>query len=206
MAILHQATLTPTKPEALAAWLPTQPWAPDHGELEIVGAFRFDDPAGEVGLEVHLARLDGVLLQAPLTYRSAPLPDADDHLVTTMHHTVLGARWVYDGLHDPVFTAMLAAAALTGTGQAVSLVEIDGRSIVIPNPVRIDGGGWTGGRVAVDRLVPVATDGTWAVLRSDALEVRVARRPEAAPVPSVGLTATWEGQPEPVVLAEVANS
>lgn len=209
MAILHQATLSPTKPEALAAWLPTCPWAPDDGELEVVGAFRFDDPAGEVGLEVHLVRLGGVLLQAPLTYRAAPLDGADEHLVTTMQHTALGQRWVYDGLGDPVLTSMLAAASLTGSGQAVGLVEVDGRTIVVPTPVRVGGGGWTGGRVPVDGLSLVgdggAGDGAWAVLRSDALEVRVARRPAPGHAP-VGLTATWPGQAEPVVLTEVTGS
>jgi hypothetical protein len=206
MAILHQATLTPTKPEVLAAWLPTRPWAPDEGEVEVVGAFRFDDPGGQVGLEVHLARIGGVLVQAPLTYRGAPLAGAEAHLVTTMHHSALGERWVYDGLADPVLTSMLAAAALSGTGQAVGLVEVDGRSVVVPPPVRIAGGAWTGDRVAVDGLEVVDDEGPWAVLRNDALELRVARRPEVGSPSAAGLTATWPGQDEPVVLAEVGNS
>jgi hypothetical protein len=206
MAILHQATLTPTKPEVLAAWLPTRPWAPGDGDVEIVGAFRFDDPEGRVGLEVHLVRLGGVLVQAPLSYRDAPLAGAEAHLVTTMHHTALGERWVYDGLADPVFTSMLAAAALCGTGQAVGLVEVEGRSVVVPPAVRLAGGAWTGDRVAVDGFELVEDDAAWAVLRNDALELRVARRPEVGPLTAAGLTATWPGQDEPVVLAQVGNS
>src|SRR6478609_3606297 len=84
MAILHRATLTPTKPEALGAWVPHQPWSPGPGDVELVGAFRFDDPDGRVGLEVHLVRLDGILLQVPFTYRESPLEGAEAHLVTTM--------------------------------------------------------------------------------------------------------------------------
>jgi hypothetical protein len=205
MALLHQATLTPTKPEALAAWLPSQPWAPDGGDLELVGAFRFDDPEGQVGLEVHLVRLGGVLLQVPFTYRGAPLEDAEDHLVTTMEHTALGSRWVYDGLHDPTFTTVLAAAALTGTGQAVGVVERDGRVAVVPSAIRIAGGGWTGGPVLVDGFRVAGDDDGTSVLRNDGFELRVARRPEPGPTPAIGLTATWDGA-EPVVLVEVDNS
>lgn len=47
-----------------------------------------------------LGTADGRVLHVPLTYRGAPHPDAD--LITTMHHTVLGDRWVYDGCTDPI--------------------------------------------------------------------------------------------------------
>jgi hypothetical protein len=70
--------------------------------------------------------------------------------------------------------------------------------------VRLSGGGWTDERVPVDGLV--AEDETdadgWAVLRSDRFELRVARRPLPGPRPPIGLTASWAGQDEPVVLAE----
>lgn len=205
MALLHRATLTPTKPEALAAWLPHQDWAPDQGDLDLLGAFRFDDPDGQVGLEVHLVRLDGVLLQVPLTYRGDPLPGGEPFLVTTMDHTALGKRWVYDGLGDPVFTSTLAAASLTGTGQAVGLVD-DGRRLVVPSTIRIGGGGWDGGPVAVDGFVLAQDAADGAVLRSDLLELRVARRPVAAPAPAIGLTATVAGHDGTIVLVEVAQT
>ena len=206
MALLHEATLTPTKPEALAAWVPTQPWAPDGGDLELVGAFRFDDPDGLVGLEVHLVRLDGILLQVPLTYRGEALEGAEAHLVTTMDHSALGSRWVYDGLRDPVMTTLLAAAALTGTGQAVSLVHRDGRTGLVPSAIRLAGGGWNGGPVVVDGFELVDDAGPVALLRNDGLGLRVARRPEPGPTPAIGLTATWADQAESVVLAEVVAS
>ncbi len=205
MAILHRATLTPTKPEALAAWLPHQPWAPDAGDLELVGAFRFDDPDGEVGLEVHLVRLDGVLLQVPLTYRGAPLHGGEPFLVTTMEHSALGKRWVYDGLGDPTFLSTMAGAALTGTGQSVAVVEDAGRRLLVPSAVRLGGGGWTGGPVAVDGLVLVSDAADGAVLRSDVLELHLARRPVPGPAPAIGLVAALHDA-EPVVLVEVVGS
>jgi hypothetical protein len=207
MALLHAATLSPSKSELIAGWLPGQAWAPQGGEVELVGAFRFDDPDGRVGLEVHLVRCDGVLLQVPLTYRNAPLDGADDHLVGTMQHSALGERWVHDGMGDPVFTRMLAAATMTGCGQAVGMAEHDGRWYVVPPQVRLDGGGWSDERVPVDGFEPVATDGAdddgWAVLRNDRFELRLARRPAAGARPPASLTATWAGQDAPVVLAEV---
>jgi hypothetical protein len=71
VAILHSnAEITPTKPELLATWLPTQPWFGDASALRLVGAYRFDDPDGAVGMETHLVRAgDGPVLQVPLTYR-----------------------------------------------------------------------------------------------------------------------------------------
>lgn len=207
MAILHAAKLSPTKAEAIAAWLPAQSWAPAGADaIELVGAYRFDDPEGQVGLEVHLVQAGGVLLQVPLTYRDAPLDGADAHLVTRMHHSVLGERWVYDGLYDPVFTRMLAAVTMTGCGQAVGLVEYGGRWVVVPTPVLLSGGGWSYERVPVDEFAVVADDSDWAELRNDRFELCVARRPVPGDRPPIGLTATWPGQDAPVVLAEVREA
>jgi hypothetical protein len=212
VAVLHVATLVPTKPEILAGWVPTQPWASGgggdgdaDGAVEHVAAYRFDDPEGRVGLEVHLVRSGGDVLQVPLTYRDAPLDGAEDHLVGTMAHSVLGERWVYDGLHDPVFVRMLAAMAMTGCGQAVGMVEHAGRWVVVPTPVRLVGGGWSDERVPVDGFVVEVDDGDWAVLRNERFDLRVSRRPVPGAQPPIGLTATWPGQDRPVVLAEVLD-
>src|SRR3954451_22866156 len=108
MALIHRATIRPTKAELLADWVPTQPWG--EREFELVGAYRFDDPDGEVGIETHvLASPDGDLLQVPLTYRGAPLAGAERFLVCTMEHSVLGPRWIYDAVGDPVYAAVLAS-------------------------------------------------------------------------------------------------
>jgi Maltokinase N-terminal cap domain len=116
VAVVHQTTLTPGKLELLAPWLPGQPWyaSGTGAELTRAGGFRLDDPAGQVGIEfiVICASSGGRprWYQVPLTYRAAPLAGAADAaLIGTAEHGVLGQRWVYDGLHDPVLAAQLLA-------------------------------------------------------------------------------------------------
>ena len=46
----------------------------------------------------------------PLTYRGAPIEDPAAQLVTTMEHSVLGTRYVYDGLEDEVAIECFARA------------------------------------------------------------------------------------------------
>src|SRR3954452_6708904 len=152
MARFHRATITPTKPELIADWVPTQPWAPASTDgVEVIGSYRFDDPDGRVGMETHLVNAGGAVLQVPLTYRDEPLDEAAaDAFITEMHHSVLGTRWVYDGLRDPRFVLMLAAVAMTGQGEALGLAVYEGRWYVAPSNVRIKGGGWTQARVPVD--------------------------------------------------------
>jgi len=204
MARLHLATLTPSKPELLAAWVPNQIWGPGPGStIEAVGAFRFDDPEGETGLETHLVRSAGQLFQVPLTYRNGPLADAETALVGTLEHSVLGTRWVYDGLRDPCYVRMLAAVSLTGHGQSVGMVELEGRWHAAQSPIDLHGGGWSDGGALVDGFDLVADGSGTAVLRNDAFELVVHRRPVAGPQPAVGLSATWAGQDEDVVLAEI---
>src|SRR5262245_28972442 len=153
MAIFHAATITPTKGELIATWAPTQPWGPPADvPLEVIGSYRVDDPDGRVGMEVHLVTAGTTTLQVPLTYRDEPLDGADDALITEMQHSVLGTRWVYDGLRDDRFVVMLAAVAMTGQGEALGMAQYDGRWYIVPSNVRIQGGGWTLERVPVDRF------------------------------------------------------
>lgn len=204
MALFHVATLTPTKSELLAAWVPEQPWGPPPGvATELVGAYRFDDPEGRVGMEMHLLRAGDAVLHVPLTYRDEPLAGAEAALITQMHHSALGTRWVYDGLRDPSLVVMLAAVTMTGQGEALGMALHEGRWYIAPSPVRIQGGGWSQERVPVDGFEIEHPDATDVVLRNDRFELTVFRRPQAGPRPAIGLTATWPGQPEPVVLAEV---
>ena len=133
MALLHKATITSGKLDALTAWLPGRSWldGADVSTLTQVGSYRFDDPAGAVGIETLLVRTaDGRLLQLPLSYRSAPLTGAEDALVTTMEHSVLGSRWAYDGCADPVSMHALATAILTGGHEAG--LELDTGAGVLP--------------------------------------------------------------------------
>jgi hypothetical protein len=60
-----------------------------------------------------------------------------------MQHSVLGTRWVYDGLRDPRHTIMVAAVAMTGQGEALGMAVYDGRWYIAPSNVRIQGGAWT---------------------------------------------------------------
>lgn len=114
MAVIHRTTLTPSKLELLAGWLPRQPWYVDTASephLSKAGGFRLDDPQGEVGIEFMVVTdTSGERPRSyhvPLSYRGAPLDGADQALIGTTEHGVLGRRWVYDGTHDPVLVAQL---------------------------------------------------------------------------------------------------
>ena len=204
MALFHRATITPTKAEVIASWAPTRPWGPAAADpIEVIGAYRFDDPDGRVGMETHLVTAGGTLFHVPLTYRDEPLDGAEEALITEMQHSVLGTRWVYDGLGDPLFVVMLAAVAMTGQGEALGLAVYDGRWYIAPSNVRIHGGGWTQDRVPVDGFVLDSDDATASVLHNDRFELTMFRRPVPGPRPAIGLTATWDDRPGAVVLAEV---
>lgn len=128
MAIVHpKATLNPSKLELLEVWLPRQEWANDGEGLDLVGSYRFDDPAGEVGIEALIVRSAEGLLHVPLTYRHAPLAGAEAHLVGTMEHSLLGERFVYDGEFDPVWQAELIRVVATGGTEVEILTEVDGQ-------------------------------------------------------------------------------
>ena len=204
MAVLHHATITPSKAEIVAGWLPSRPWGPPSADpIGIVGSFRFDDPEGRVGLETHLVTAGDVLFQVPLTYRDAPLAGAEDALITTTEHSVLGTRWVYDGLGDPVYVLMLAAFALTGQGEALNMFPADGGLVVAPSNVRIHGGGWTQGLVAVDGFESASESDSASVLHNDRFELTVFRRPVAGERPGIGITASLDGSGHDVVLAQL---
>ncbi|BEP16368.1 hypothetical protein acdb102_46790 [Acidothermaceae bacterium B102] len=141
MAVIYKTTLSPTKLELLAAWLPGQPWYVGGGApvLERAGGFRLDDPAGEVGIEfMVVADRESepvVFYQVPVTYRGAPLDGAEAALIGTSEHGVLGSRWVYDGERDPVLLAQLAAL-IEGTVEAQAQSNshsIDPFVIVLPS-------------------------------------------------------------------------
>jgi len=204
MAIFHRATITPTKAELLATWIPRQPWGLAAGDaIDVIGSYRFDDPDGRVGMETHLVTAGGTLLQVPLTYRDEPLAGGADALITEMQHSVLGTRWVYDGLRDPRFVVMLAGVAMTGQGEALGMAEYDGRWYIAPSKVRIHGGGWSDKRVPVDGFELVSDDAAASVLHNDRFALTMFRRPVAGLRPAIGLTATWNGGDDAVVLAEV---
>jgi Maltokinase N-terminal cap domain len=119
VATIHHTTLVPSKMELLAGWLPSRRWYRGTGrspELTKAGGFRLDDPEGAVGIEFMVAAdvsgtIDGqpTVYHVPLTYRPGPLDGADDGLIGTAEHGVLGRRWIYDGASDPVLVTQLLA-------------------------------------------------------------------------------------------------
>ncbi|GAA4444025.1 CG0192-related protein [Phytohabitans houttuyneae] len=205
MALLHRATLRPTKLELLAAWLPTRSWyGQPPGEVERVAAFRFDDPAGAVGVETLLVRAgDGPVYQVPLTYRDAPLADGDDFLLGTTEHSVLGRRWVYDACGDPVYVTALAEAVSGRVAQAEEFLDVDGELQRREPSMRVAGTGAGDGPAAgaVRRVV----DGDPTLIVTDAVELAVVRRlPGADGAAGAALTGTWDGQADPLPLVRLA--
>lgn len=101
--------MTPHFRDFLPPWVARQPWysGSDVPPLETIGAFRLEDPAGQVGMETQLVTDGAAIYQIPMTYRDAPLagdpPDDDPRLIATAEHSVLGTRWIYDAEADPVW-------------------------------------------------------------------------------------------------------
>jgi hypothetical protein len=174
-----------------------------------VAAYRFDDPAGAVGIETLLVRAgDGPLLQVPLTYRDAPLDGHDKWLVGTTDHSVLGQRWVYDACGDPVYASALADTILTGGGQAEEFIEIDGRLEHRESSTSVRGGGAEGTDVPTIKALVRVDDGDPTVILTDSVELTVARildatsgRPGQAGAEQLTLTGIWSGQGAPLLLA-----
>jgi hypothetical protein len=131
MAILHEATLTPGKAELVEQWLDRQPWG-GQGRVELLGSYRFDDPDGAVGVEGFVVRRGASLLHVPMTYRAAPLEGAEEHLVGTMDHSVLGQRWVYDAVHDPAAAGCFERALAGDQEQATLELYDDGELVRRP--------------------------------------------------------------------------
>ncbi|MGW8526271.1 CG0192-related protein [Nocardiopsis sp. NPDC055824] len=168
MAIIHSATLTPSKPALIGAWLDGRPWA-GQGPDEVLGAYRFDDPEGEVGVEAFLVRRGDRLLHVPLTYRGAPLAGHEEHLVGTLEHSVLGPRWVYDGTRDGVALACFRRA-LAGEQEQAELEIHEGGRVVGRRPQQVlvsresgeestGAGSAQGGQVLIPRVLDAEAEG-----------------------------------------------
>lgn len=204
MALLHKTDIRPTKLELLSTWLPAQSWysGPAEPQVERVGAARFDDPAGEVGLEIVLVRVgDGPVLNVPMTYRGAPLDGAAQFLIGTMEHGVLGERWVYDAVGDPVFVRVLGDIIRGDATQGVEEVHGDGEVVVREPNTLLHGSG-----VAIPHLDDVVdvTDGLVTRVDTAGGELHLFRTPNAEPAAGAAvLTASWPGVDTPLVLAEV---
>lgn len=176
MARVHRATLVPSKAELVEAWLPTRPWASGRTVAGKVAEYRFDDPAGEVGVETILwSTDDGAVLQTPLTYRAAPLAGAESFFIGNTEHSVLGKRWVYDGCGDPVWAATMAAAILTGGSEAEVYLEQDGERVVVPPRMQVRGSGSETDVPDVTSVDSTTDEGTVTLVRAGDLTLSLAR-------------------------------
>lgn len=140
-------------------------------ELVKAGGFRLDDPDGAVGIEfmvvVDATAQEPVAYLVPMGYRGAALEGVPgEALIGTSEHGVLGTRWIYDGVRDPVVMAQLCAL-LRGEARPQHQGESD-----TPDPT-------------------VTVHGTGTDDARDVQVNRVLRPEEAAQSPSVRLVAGW---------------
>jgi len=203
VAVVHQATLTPSKRDILMAWLPAQPWYRGTGEVTGVDSYRFDDPAGEVGLDTALVGTgDNTILHVPFTYRAEPLAGADDHLIATPEHSVLGTRYFYDGCCDPVWVTAMVNAILSGGSEAEQIVQTDDGHVRREVTMRVRGSGSRRTAVGLQTVHGSEHCEDITVITTDAFEVLVARRIGAAVDAPDVLTGAWADR-QGVVLAGV---
>ncbi len=216
MAIIHKATLSPSKLELIADYLPKQPWFIQEGAPELIGAYRFDDPAGEVGLETHVVTAGERVYQVPLSYRGYELAGAEEWLIGTMDHSVLGKRWVYDACADPIYVKALATAILTGQQEADLIV--DGELGPRPSTVTVKGSGKLDDVVpAFSASAPVSGSGV-TIIDAGELRLKITRVLDVAADASANTAAApelhgdltlngkWAGLENPVELASVVRN
>lgn len=207
MAIVYpNAELTPGKRDLMDAWLPGRPWFDGEPGRKPVGSFRFDDPEGEVGMEGFLLGGEGLsTLFIPLTYRSAELPGADDHLVGTTEHSELGTRYVYDGCGDPVFVQSLVSTMLTGAAGVDHEYDLGNGPETSPTNAQVRGSGTPGAAVPAVDAASSRDDGPLTLVDAGSVEVVVARVVGTEVAADPTLAVTWKGG-EAVVIAGVRQA
>lgn len=211
MAVLYEATLSPTKLELLSSWLPSQPWF--HGEvannLEVVGAFRFDDRDGEVGIETHLLRsTSGQTFQVPVTYRSSPLDDANSFLIGRSIHSVLGERWVYDATGDLTYLTELAEIIFCGGHEAELVIMTKNGPVRRESTTKVLGSGSLPDDIQI--LEPLAIDyrdGSTRIVSAN-MKIELARiiKDGRSGDCEHTLCGTWPGQASLTLLACIQTS
>ena len=125
--VYSTTVLNPTKAEILHQ---------QFGPVTNIGAFRFVDPNGKVGIETLLVReTDGALLQFPVTYRDQRI--SDTHEVGTTEHSHLGTRHITKIVADPVAVTEIIRVILEGD---TNVQRSDGKT----SPYKIHGTGTAG--------------------------------------------------------------
>ncbi|WP_206079779.1 maltokinase N-terminal cap-like domain-containing protein [Propioniciclava coleopterorum] len=132
------ATLSPSKLELLAGWLPKQAWFQgDPADLTQVARYRLADPDGEVGLDGMFVRSGDVVYHVPVTWRGEPLDEGS--LIGTLEHSALGTRYGYDATTDPIYVSELLRVIREGDNGAD--IESADTGEALPNPTVIAGTG-----------------------------------------------------------------
>jgi len=199
MAVLHKATLHPSKLELLAGYL-------RQNSLVQLGAYRFDDPAGAVGIETHVVRDDsGAVWHLPLTYRNEPLPGIEEWAVGTLEHSVLGTRWVYNGCADPVYAGQLIETILTGGTQVEQYFELgQGREYREPSAT-VQGSGDADEEAPKVSGIHTESFDTDTLIDAGSVQVVVRHRLDSLAPDSFSATliGAWDGAAQPSLLAFV---
>jgi maltokinase len=126
--VLHSEQSAAAFTGLLSGWLPRQRWfaARGGGEVELTADHgpRLSDPAGLVGIQVHLVSCrsqDGsaATYQVPLTYRREPEPTLAGALLGVLELQGSERCWVYDAPFDPVFVTAWTHLIASG-GEAAS--------------------------------------------------------------------------------------
>jgi hypothetical protein len=139
-----------------------------------------------------------------LTYREAPLVGADEWLIDTMEHSVLGTRWIYNACVDPAYVQELVRVILTGGSHVEQFVATDDGPVPRPSTATVIGSGTAGTPVPQVTSVRADFDGNDTVITTAGLEI-VVRHVLAEPL-SVGgatLAGTWSESDSSTVLAYI---
>jgi|KBSSwiStaDraftv2_1062776.scaffolds.fasta_scaffold136549_2 hypothetical protein len=206
MAIVHPtATISPTKAELAQKWLAEADWFdgdPNAIEVRSRLSYRFDDPAGKVGIETLVVRDGSRLIQIVLSYREAALVGADEFFLDNMQHSALGTRWIYDGVGDPVAVAAFVRAIVAGEHSAILEFAVDGQPRSVETHVQAHGTGTAAAPEDI-RVLGVEREGTVSSVQTTAGILRIPHLIEAGtPTAPLNLVGAVEGLEADVVLAE----
>lgn len=206
MAFVHRtATLRPTKIEVVRRWLTAADWFDVAPETVVTApplSYRFDDPDGKVGIETLIAPYKGGYIQLPLTYRDAPLDGAQPWLLTTMEHSVLGRRWIYDGVGDPVLVTAFVRSIAGGAPSATLEFGPEDARQTAATSVHARGTGSEPITKPLD-VVSIERSETLSTVHTSAGVLRIPHLLDpAAPVSAMALVGDGDGLGSELLLAE----
>ena len=125
--------------------------------------------------------------------------------MTTMTHTTLGDRWIYDACHDPVYVSALVLTILTGGREAELFMATDAGLVQEVNTTHVHGSRSVPA-TDVPRLstLVVHHDGSTTLIDAG-IAVTLFRRPAAGAGEGLTLTGTWPAQKAPLLLAAIVG-